>query len=145
MPLLAERESAEETANLCLRLFSALGVKEVSIMDIDTAHRVLARKASPKPNAIVCKFTRRLARKKVSTLQPGQIGFSEGISLKDLAIYDHLSSRLQSLLYEAKKFKQSNGFLFVGREMVSSSSESQSSKTVKLSCLEDLNALAVMK
>ena len=65
VPVPAERETAEQTALLCLRLFSALGVEDISILDIDTAHRVPARRASNKPNAIICKFTRRLAKDKV--------------------------------------------------------------------------------
>ena len=56
MPMVAEREHPEQTANLCLQLFSALGVKGVSIQDIDTAHRVPSMKPSNRPNAIVCKF-----------------------------------------------------------------------------------------
>jgi hypothetical protein len=43
MPLKAEKENPETTANLCLQLFSALGVKDVSLQDIDIAHRVPAR------------------------------------------------------------------------------------------------------
>ena len=45
MPMVAEREHPEQTANLCLQLFSALGVKGVSIQDIDTAHRSAVYKA----------------------------------------------------------------------------------------------------
>ena len=63
MPIVAEREHHEQTANLCLQLFSALGVKGVSIQDIDTAHRVPSMKPSNRPNAIVCKFVRRLKTK----------------------------------------------------------------------------------
>lgn len=38
IPIAAERERSEQTANLCLQLFSALGVKGVLINDIDTTH-----------------------------------------------------------------------------------------------------------
>ena len=71
VPVLAERKTAEQTALLCLRLFSALGVKD---------------RASNKPNAIVCKFTRRLAkykvmgaRRRVSSLQAKDLGFEENV------------------------------------------------------------------
>ena len=53
---------AEDTSNLCVNLFNKMGA-EVSIRDIDIAHRVSFRDTSrmgPKP--IVCKFIRRLAR-----------------------------------------------------------------------------------
>ena len=65
LPGHAERESAEQTAALCLRLFRALGVEDISMLDIDTAHRVPDRQATNKPNATTCKFTRCLAKDKV--------------------------------------------------------------------------------
>ena len=52
MPMVAEREHPEQTANLCLELFSALGVKGVLIQDIYTAHQVASMKPSDWPNAI---------------------------------------------------------------------------------------------
>ena len=76
MPMVAEREHPEQTANLCLQLFSALGVKGLLIQDIDTAHQVPSMKPSYWPNAIVYKFVQRLgkdqvmvARKKIGDLQ----------------------------------------------------------------------------
>jgi prefoldin subunit 5 len=94
MPLKAEKKSPETTANLCLQLFSALGVKYVSLQDIDIAHRVPARQASSRPNAIICKFVRRLAknkvmetRKEVSKLQAVQLGFSSGTPVEHEAFY----------------------------------------------------------
>ena len=113
MPMVAEREHPEQTANLCLQLFSALGVKGVSIQDIDTAHRVPSMKPSNRPNAIVCKFVRRLAkdqvmaaRKKVGGLKAKELGFAADINVKCLNIYDHLMPRLQVLHHEAKKVKE---------------------------------------
>ena len=102
MPMVAEREHPEQTANLCLQLFSALGVKGVSIQDIDTAHRVPSMKPSNRPNAIVCKFVRRLAkdqvmvaRKKVGGLKAEELGFATDIIVKYLNIYNgHLTPRL---------------------------------------------------
>ena len=76
---------------MCLRLFSALGVKDISILDIDTAHRVPSRRASNKPNAIICKFTRRLAKEKVMTarrkvflLQGKDLGFEENVQAQGI-------------------------------------------------------------
>ena len=57
MPVHVEGESAEQTAALCLRLFFALGIKDISMTDIDITHRVPAREALNKPNAIICKLT----------------------------------------------------------------------------------------
>ena len=119
MPMVAERKHPEQTANLCLQLFSALGVKGVSIQDIDTAHRVPSMKPSNRPNAIVCKFVRRLAkdqvmtaRKKVGGLKAEKLGFAADINFKYLNIYDHSTPRLQALYHEAKKVKEAKKYKF---------------------------------
>ena len=39
VPQLNEKESAEVTANLCIKLFTAMGVTDVSLQDIDMAHQ----------------------------------------------------------------------------------------------------------
>ena len=65
MPMVAERETPEQTVALCRNLFSVIGVKHVSLNDIDIAHRVPTRRPSDHPNAVVCKFVRRLARDKI--------------------------------------------------------------------------------
>ena len=57
MPPLPERENSESTAGLCLQLFHAIGVKDIN-SGHDIAHRVPARRASNRPNAIICKFVR---------------------------------------------------------------------------------------
>lgn len=109
----AERETAEQTALLCLHLiYSALRVKDISILDIDTAHHVPARRASNKLNAIVCQFTWCLekdkvmdARHRVSSLQAKDLGFEQDVLVEDIVLFDHLSPQLQTLLYEARKFK----------------------------------------
>ena len=69
MPTAAERERSDQTTNLCLQLFSALGVKGVSISDIDTAHRVSSMKPSNRPNVIICKFLRSLAKDQVMAVR----------------------------------------------------------------------------
>ena len=77
LPTFAERENSGSTAKLCIQLFLSMGVKDVSMQDIDIAHRVPARKASSRPNPIICKFVRRqvkervmAARKEVSKVTP---------------------------------------------------------------------------
>ena len=64
------------------------GVKDVSMKDIDIAHRVPARKASSRPNPIICKFVRRqvkerlmAARKEVSEVTSIQLGYGVQVSL----------------------------------------------------------------
>ena len=96
-----------------------MGVKEVSTQDIDIAHRVPARKASSRPNPIICKFVARqvkervtAARKEVSEIAPTQLGYGDEVSLSHLGLYDHLSPLNQALLTEAKKVQQAKGFKF---------------------------------
>ena len=148
MPIAAVRERSEQTANLCLQLFSALGVKGVSINDIDTAHRVPSMKPSNRPDAIICKFVRRLARdqvmanrKKVVDIKAEDLGFAAGIDVKHLNIYDHLTPRLQTLFHEAKKTNEAymykfcwakNGFVYLRK--------SEESAVYKFADLSELNA-----
>ena len=126
VPEASEKESAETTANLCLKLFHTLGVKDISMQDIDIAHRVLSRRDTnrPKardtnrPKAIICKFVRRMAKEKVMSarnevkkIQPSQLGLQTEL-ISRLGLYDHLSPRLQTLFYEAKKYKIANEYKF---------------------------------
>ena len=76
VPTVAERETSQQTGDLCLKLFTALGVDQVSLNDIDTAHRVPSHVASNRPNAIICKFMRKLARGKVMAARREDLGFS---------------------------------------------------------------------
>lgn len=74
-----------------LQLFLALGVKGLSIKDIDTAHRVSSMKPSNRPNAIAYKFVRgpaedqvMAARKNVSGVKAEDLGFAADIDVKYL-------------------------------------------------------------
>ena len=118
MPQHNVSESAEVTSK-CLDLFKAIGVEDVSLQDIDIAHRIPARRKTDRPSAIVCKFARRLAKQKVMAersrvcnMQASQFGFSHDMDVGHLNIYDHLTPRLQQLLFEAKKFQVTNQFKF---------------------------------
>ena len=91
----------------------------MSIQDINTAHRVPSMKPSNRPNAIVCKFVRRLAkeqvmaaRKKVGGLKAEELGFAADINVKYLNIYDLLTPRLQALYHKAKKVKEAKKYKF---------------------------------
>ena len=93
---------------------------EVSIRDIDIAHRVSFRDTSrmgPKP--IVCKFIRRLARNEVMSkrkegrsVDPSTIGLHEGTDMSNVLLLDHLTPRLQQLYSDAKEFKLKYGYQF---------------------------------
>ena len=60
LPEIRASESDSDTTTLCLSLFQAAGV-EILIQDIDIAHRIPTRNATPGPSPVVCKFTRRIA------------------------------------------------------------------------------------
>ena len=119
VPELSSMESAEDTSNLCLRLFNAMGA-HVTLNDIDIAHRVTTRDSSrvgPKP--IVCKFTRRLARNRVMAVRkeackinPTDIGLSEEDDMPSARVVDHLTPRKHKLYADAKAFQQRYGYEF---------------------------------
>ena len=119
MPQHNVSELAEVRSKLCLDLFKAIGVEDVSLQDIDIAHRIPARRQTDRPSAIVCKFVRRLAKQKVMAarsrvhnVRASQFGFSHDMDVGHLDMYDHLTPRLQQLLFEAKKFQVTNQFKF---------------------------------
>ena len=150
VPTVAERETSQQTADLCLKLFAALGVDQVSLNDIDTAHRVPSRVAPNRPNAIICKFVRRLAREKVvaarrevSNLNAEDLGFSGGVDVSHINLYDHLTPRLQELLLESKKFKDANSYKYCwAKNGFVYLRKTDTSTAVKLCRLEDLQGVA---
>ena len=119
VPTVAERETSQQTADLCMTLFAALEREEVSLSDVDTPHRVPSRVACNRPNAISCKFVRRLAREKVmaarrgvSNLNAEDLGFIRAVDVSHINLYDHLTPRLQELLFESRKFKDANSYKY---------------------------------
>ena len=106
VPTVAERETSQQTADLSTTLFFAFGVEEVSLSNIDTAHRVPSHVASNRLNATICKFVRWLARGKVMAARRGvsflnaeDLGFSGAVDVSQINLYDHLTPRLQELLF----------------------------------------------
>ena len=119
MPELSEQESYSQTSGLCIKLFSDMRA-DVSLHDIDIAHRVPRRNATvgaPKP--IICKFVRRLSKEAVMARRndackadPNSLGFGEGVSLSSVRIFDHLTPKMQYVFTEAKKYKGLNNYQF---------------------------------
>ena len=79
----------------------------------NSAHRVPQRNNAGNPKPIVCRFVRRLVkeslmshRKEISNVTPAAVGLPEGSSLSSARIYDHLSPRMQAVLFQAKKVKE---------------------------------------
>ena len=92
-----------------------MGAASVSLQDIDIAHRVPSRQASNKPDAIVCKFVRRLAREEVlskrrATNEPSDLGMAPHLAVNHIRLYEHLTPSLQQLLFEAKSFQTRDNF-----------------------------------
>jgi hypothetical protein len=119
IPEFTSNETAAETSQLCVDIFNAVGAN-VSIADIDIAHRVKPRRSNgSQPKPIVCKFIRRLAREQVMAVRqnikkidPTRAGLSRETSMEYAGIYDHLTPKRQQLLVAAKKFKSDNNFSY---------------------------------
>ena len=154
VPLISESESAQDTAELCVKLFSGLGV-DVSISEIDIAHRVPQRDTSTgngnrrQPNPIICKFTRRMTRNTVlaskgnaSRLTTEDLDLPSTAEINRITIYSHLTPRLQELLHSAKahqntynyKWCWANGAAIFLRK-------TDSSMTIRLRSTDDLTKL----
>ncbi|CAB4023889.1 Hypothetical predicted protein, partial [Paramuricea clavata] len=58
-------KTAADTADIFINLFHSIGATNVTLQDIDIAHTIPTRGVSSKPNSIICKFTRRLAKEAV--------------------------------------------------------------------------------
>ena len=150
VPQIEEKESAESTVDLCMELFSAMGVNDVSLQDIDIAHRVSSRRPSSHPNAIVCKFVRRLAkekimaaRKQLSNVKPDQLGIEMAFpSSFRVRVFDHLAPCTQTLLTEAKKIQASHGFKFCwARNNQICLRRTENSRIIRLKTLQELTNL----
>ena len=66
VPQVSDRETSEEKANICLKIFAGIGVG-ILISGIDIAHRVQTRNSNrgQRHQPIICKFVRRMTRDKV--------------------------------------------------------------------------------
>ena len=117
IPESGRKESAIETSTVCANLFKEIGA-DITIQDIDIAHRVPTRKRSS-PRPIICKFTRRIAREKVMEkrrdickVSMTKIGLSGNSLLTEARILDHLTPKNQQLLSDTKVFQTTYGYRF---------------------------------
>ena len=122
VPQISERESAQDTVELCIKLFTGLGV-DISLSEIDIAHRVPQRVTLTgngnrrRPNPIICKFTQRMIRDKVlasrgnvNRLTTEDLDLSSSAEINRIAIYSHLTPRLQELLHSAKAHQNTHNY-----------------------------------
>ena len=131
-------------------LFPAMGA-EISIEDIDIAHRTPSRSATSGPKTIICKFSSRLTkdnvinrRNELSKLTPNSVGLPEEESLSDAKMYDHLTPEMQKLLVDAKKFQQRYrySFCWVKKNITILLKKSEDSRPVMIRSFTDLQDLA---
>ena len=150
-PQINESESSEDTAKLCLHLFSCLGVEGITLNDIDIAHRVQIRASAAvnKPKPIICKFTRRLAKEKVmaarrasGNISSEDLGLPSDTTFERIGIYDHLTPKLQQLLHSANNFKTQHGYRFCwAKNSVVFLRKSETSRPVKVKTMDDFMKL----
>jgi hypothetical protein len=148
IPDLKALESSLETSKLCVQLFKAMGVAGTTLGDIDIAHRVPARKDS-KYKPIICKLSRRIfkdqvinCRRDINKVNPNTVGLAPDVQLSEARVFDHLTSSLQTLLFEAKKFQQRHAYKFCwvknSKILLRKQDDSRAVVIRKLSDLEDL-------
>ena len=124
---------------------------EVSILDIDIAHRVSTRNESEGPKPVVCKLVRRLAKRKVmgvrqraSQVNSTSIGLSAENELGRARIFDHLTLKKQNLLFETKKFKVRDHYQFFwAKNCTIYLRKDESSRVIKISDTDTLRRLAL--
>ena len=147
---LNSNETAPKTSSLCVKLFQEMGA-EVSILDIDIAHRASTRNESQGPKPVVCKFVRLLAKGKVmevrqraSQVNPTSIGLYAESELRRARIFNHLTPKKQNLLFEAKKFKERNHYQFCwAKNSTIYLRKDESSRVTKISGTDTLRRLAL--
>ncbi|PFX18772.1 hypothetical protein AWC38_SpisGene16843 [Stylophora pistillata] len=149
LPEIKASESASDTTTLCLSLFQAAGV-EILIQDIDIAHRIPTRNATPGPSPVVCKFTRRIANEKVMNVRKdaykvtaSSTGLPADCTLENVKLFDHLTEQVQQLLADTKKFQTRNGFKFCWcKNVIIYLRQTEDSRPIKLKTLDDLERFA---
>ena len=122
IPQMSKDESALDTSKLCVKLFHQIGVSDVSIQDIDIAHRLPNRHRGneSRPPTIICKFNRRLPREAVlkkrssaRNIKACDIGIDSGRSTGDrILILEHLTPKTQDLFNKCKEFQRNHNYKF---------------------------------
>ena len=83
------------------------------------------------------------ARREVSNLNAEDLGFSGEVDVSHINLYDHLTPRLQELLFESKKFKDANSYKYCwAKNGFVYLRKTDTSSAVKLCRLEDLQGVA---
>ena len=160
VPQLKVKETADETTQLCLKIFSKMGI-DVKDADIDIAHRVpkrtqqYGRRRSSQAqgnNPIICKFVRRVvkervlaARAKINRVNLQDFGLPEDKNPRvKIKILSHLTPKIQQLLGQAKNFQTEAGFKFCwAKSSAVFLRKHDNSRIISLHTLSDLEELKV--
>ena len=82
------------------------------------------------------------ARRATSNVVAADLDLTPG-SITHIGIYDHLTPRLQNLLYEAKRFKTANNYKYCwAKNSAIYLRQNDMSRVIKLSRINDLTALS---
>ena len=149
LPKTDMHESASATTVLCLSLFNAAGI-DICSQDSDIARRIPTRNAIPGPKPVIWKFTRRIAkelvmkeRKDACKVQATAIGLPAESSMEGVKLFDHLTSQVQQLLADVKKFQNRNGFMFCwSKNFIVYLRQSDTSRPIPIKSRQDLEAFA---
>ena len=142
------RETAEETTELCLKVFEKIGI-EVMETDIDIAHRIPSRNGRHTAKPIVCKFVRRIIREKVLSarantdrLGPEDFDLPPNTEMGRIGIFSHLPPKLQDLHKLARTFQAKFQYKFCwAKSSAIFLRKSDNSRILKLECQADLEEL----
>ena len=81
-------------------------------------------------------------RREIRNVNPTSIGLQEDVSLDQVRIFDHLTPRLQSLLANAKKFKERCNYAFCwAKNSIVWLRESEGSRLIAIKSSRDLDNL----
>ena len=148
VPQVSDTEASEETANICLRIFSGIGVG-ILISGIDIAHRVQTKNSNRghRLQPIICKFVRRMTRDKVmaarnntNQLSADDLGLPSSTEIGRVTIFCYLTPRLHELLYLAKTHQTSYNYKYCwAKESTIFLHKTDGSRVIKLVTKEDLH------
>lgn len=131
----------------CTSLFGAIGV-DICGQNIDVAHCIPTRYATPGPWAVICKFTRKIAKKKV--INARKDAYKVLLLLLDCQLkvqwkeLNYLTiSRPKSSKRDLEKFPNKNGFKFCGsKNFIVYLRQSETTCPIPIKSRKDLEAFA---
>ena len=78
----------------------------------------------------------------MSYLNADDLGFNGAVDVSHINLFDHLTPRMQELLFESKKFKDENNYKYRwAKNGIVYLRKTDTSTAVKLSSLEDLKGV----